>query len=648
MGEENLEEELEKWDKAILLNPQDGEAHFKRGNVLYFLGRKEEALASYDRVLAINPDDDNAHFNRGNVLYYLDRKEEALASYDRALAINPNHDKSHFNKGNVLYELDRKKEALTSYERVISINPDYDKVYFNRGNVLYHLDCKEEALDSYDKTLVIYPDHVNAWVNRGVVLNSLGRKEEALDSYNKALAINPNYDNAHFNRGVVLNSLGRKEEALDSYNRALKGYNRALDINPCDDTSLTNKGFVLISLGKQVEALNCFISAIKINSNNEKAQRTRRFLIENPLFWDNLSEDVEIDLWSGDDNFDALTDTEKLDCCTKEDLQCIHRLWVEQYHLLSLLKADLDQVGHYTSPAVFEILLHKKDESDDQTNPLRLFSLAAANDSMEGSVFQFLLGENCLPSQKVRSNLAVLQASFSSAIDSLNQYRLYGKVDGKEGMGLCLVFDHSFFSKPGETPMIAVQRENDKQSSESSEYHKLPLYWVLYHDRHSDRIYYTPACTEYWLNGRKGNFNIQNKPSRASTRKRFAEIGKCLKNIRKLFQEIKCPETKELALEMLIYLRHLVKDAAFMDEKELRILSLHRYDDKETMRISDGKNCLFRDYLPILHEDGYLKQVIAGPKLENFMNKADVWKYEISTRPGGKKVVFSQSEAPLN
>lgn len=465
--------------------------------------------------------------------------------------------------------------------------------------------------------------------------------EEELEKWDKAILLNPQDGEAHFKRGNVLYFLGRKEEALESYDKAL-------EINPDNDDFLTNKGVVLVLLGKAGEGLNCFIHAIQINKNNEIAQRSRRILIGSPLFWDNLPKDRRIDLWIGDDNFNALTDDKKLKCCSEEDLKCIYCLWGEQYHLLSLLRADLDQVGHYTSPAVFEILLHKKNESDDQINPLMLFSLAAANDSMEGSVFQFLLGENCLPSQKVRSNLAVLQASFSSAIDSLNQYRLYGKVDGKEGMGLCLVSGSSFFAEPGETPMIAVQRENDKQSAASPECQKLPLYWVLYYDRNSGCIYYTPACTEYWLNGRKGNFNIQNKPSRASTRRRFAKIGKCLKNIRKLFQEITCPETKELALEMLIYLRHLVKDAAFMDEKELRILSLHRYDDKETMRISDGKNCLCRDYLPILHEDGYLKQVIAGPKLENFMNKADVWKYEISTRPGGKKVVFSQSEAPLN
>lgn len=54
---------------------------------------------------------------------------------------------------------------------------------------------------------------------------------------------------------------------------------------------------------------------------------------------------------------------------------------------------------------------------------------------------------------------------------------------------------------------------------------------------------------------------------------------------------------------MLIYLRHLVKDAAFKDEKELRILSLHPYNDQSSpLKVLEGKNCLSVGYLPVIHE----------------------------------------------
>ena len=365
-------------------------------------------------------------------------------------------------------------------------------------------------------------------------------------------------------------------------------------------------------------------------------------------FWDGLSENSQVDLWSGDEDFNVLASREKLGGCSGKDLSCIHRLWVEQYRLLYLLSADLEQVGHYTSSMVFETLLQKQTETDGHANPLSLCSLAAANDPTEGTVFQAFLKQDCLPSQRIQSHLAVLQASFSSAIDSLNQFRLYGKNKGEEGTGLCLVFNRSFFAKPGETSMIAVQKEEDDSSSgkETDMRRKLPLYWVLYYDCSSGRVHYTPACSEYSLNR---DFNVCEDALKESERKKLQEIGKSLKNIRMLFECIS-EKAQKAALEMLIYLRHLVKDAAFKDEKELRILSLHPYNDQSSpLKVLEGKNCLSVGYLPVIHEgEEYLEKVIAGPKLRDFANLVDVAKFRLHRLGGKKKVEFCQSRAPLS
>ena len=607
MDKEKLKGELEKWEREIALDPENFTAYVKRGNVLDDLGRSEEALDSYNSALEINPAYDKAYCNRGIVLKKLERKEEALSSYDKALEINPENDATHYNRGHILDDLGRKEEALQSYEKALEINPGDHAAYYNKGNILNDLGRKKEALDSYNKALEIRPDYDKAYCNRGIILKSLGQKEEALASYNKALEINPGYDAAHYNKGLLLSNLGKKEEALA-----------------------------------------CYIQAIQINAGNEIAKRNRRSLVGSKEFWDGLSENNQVDLWSGDEDFNVLASREKLGGCSGKDLSCIHRLWVEQYRLLYLLSADLEQVGHYTSSMVFETLLQKQTETDGHANPLSLCSLAAANDPTEGTVFQAFLKQDCLPSQRIQSHLAVLQASFSSAIDSLNQFRLYGKNKGEEGTGLCLVFNRSFFAKPGETSMIAVQKEEDDSSSgkETDMRRKLPLYWVLYYDCSSGRVHYTPACSEYSLNR---DFNVCEDALKESERKKLQEIGKSLKNIRMLFECIS-EKAQKAALEMLIYLRHLVKDAAFKDEKELRILSLHPYNDQSSpLKVLEGKNCLSVGYLPVIHEgEEYLEKVIAGPKLRDFANLVDVAKFRLHRLGGKKKVEFCQSRAPLN
>lgn len=603
MDEEKLKEELEKWDHEIALDPENATAHFQKGNILYSLSRRNEALESYDRTLEIDPNGSKTYCNRGIVLADLGRKDEALDSYGKALEINPNDDTIYCNLGTALARLGRKDEALDSYDKVLEINPENYVAHFNRGNVL----------------------------------DDLGRKEEALASYDKALKINPNDDTTYCNRGNVLDDLGRREEALNSYNKALK-------INPDDDGSWNNKGILLSYFGRKEEALACYIKAIQINANHENAKRNRRALIGSDQFWDSLSEASQPDLWSGDENFDTLASREKLKNCSGKDLQCIRHLWVEQYRLLHLLSADLEQVGHYTSSAVFETLLQEQEETKGKANPLLLCSLAAANDPTEGTVFQSLLGKDCMPSQRIRSNLAVLQTSFSSSIDSLNQFRLYGKNNGEEGTGLCLVFNQSLFAGPGEASMIAVRKDYEQSPEEEAIFRKLPLYWVLYYDRDSGHVHYTPACTEYSLNK---DFEMEETSLEEFDRKKVQDIGKSLKRIQDIFKAID-EKYQQTALEMLIYLRHLVKDAAFKDEKELRILSLHPYNDP-SLKVLPGKNCLSVDYLPVIDgEEEYLEKVIAGPKLREFANLVDVARFRLHHLGGKKEVEFYQSQAPLN
>ena len=122
-----------------------------------------------------------------------------------------------------------------------------------------------------------------------------------------------------------------------------------------------------------------------------------------------------------------------------------------------------------------------------------------------------------------------------------------------------------------------------------------------------------------------------------------------MKRIRDHFKAIS-KEYQQTALEMLIYLRHLVKDAAFKDEKELRILSLHPYNDHDSsLKVLPGKNCLSVSYLPVIHEgEEYLEKVIAGPKLRDFANLVDVAKFRLHLLGGKKEVVFCKSQAPLS
>src|SRR5215471_2502649 len=197
-----LEEALARYDRVIVLRPDDAVAFNNRGNVLLELERFDEALTSYDRAIALKPQYALAFNNRGNALKAMKRYAGALASYDRAIALKPDYAAAFSNRGNVLLDLDDPEAALTSYDLAIAADPGTSEVYSNRGNLLFEMNRFEESLASCDQAIALRPDNASAHVNRGNTLREMKRLDEALASYDRVVALKPDYADALKLRGM--------------------------------------------------------------------------------------------------------------------------------------------------------------------------------------------------------------------------------------------------------------------------------------------------------------------------------------------------------------------------------------------------------------------------------------------------------------
>jgi Flp pilus assembly protein TadD len=132
--------------EAVVLSPQDAEAHSNLGNTLKELGRLDEAEASYTKSIALKPDYADAHYNLGITLQALGRLDEAEASYRQAIALKPDNALAHNNLGNTLRELGRLDEAEASYRQAITLKPDNALAHKNLGKVLMRIGRHREAL----------------------------------------------------------------------------------------------------------------------------------------------------------------------------------------------------------------------------------------------------------------------------------------------------------------------------------------------------------------------------------------------------------------------------------------------------------------------------------------------------------------------
>ena len=89
--------------------------------ILYQLNQNLEAIDKWKKALKLNPKFIFAYNNIGNVLVKERKFDEAIKNFDQAISIKANYHEPYFNKANVLFELKRYDEAIKNYEKATDI-----------------------------------------------------------------------------------------------------------------------------------------------------------------------------------------------------------------------------------------------------------------------------------------------------------------------------------------------------------------------------------------------------------------------------------------------------------------------------------------------------------------------------------------------
>ncbi|TJW03133.1 MAG: tetratricopeptide repeat protein [Mesorhizobium sp.] len=120
--DEALKRAAEYADKAILLAPDDAEAHNVRASIHTEAGEMEEAIAQYDQAIALNPSDSNFLVMSAGVLLLVGRTDEAIDRIEQAKGIDPFYpDWFHWQMGWALYEKNDCGAALTAMRKMSRI-----------------------------------------------------------------------------------------------------------------------------------------------------------------------------------------------------------------------------------------------------------------------------------------------------------------------------------------------------------------------------------------------------------------------------------------------------------------------------------------------------------------------------------------------
>ena len=118
-----LKRAAEYADKAILLAPDDAEAHYVRARIHTEAGEIEQALARFDQAIALNPSNSDILVGSTDPLLYVGRTDEAIDRIEQAMGIDPFHpDWFHWQMGWALWEKNDCGAALTAMRKMSRIS----------------------------------------------------------------------------------------------------------------------------------------------------------------------------------------------------------------------------------------------------------------------------------------------------------------------------------------------------------------------------------------------------------------------------------------------------------------------------------------------------------------------------------------------
>jgi len=117
--DEAMKRAAEYADKAILLAPDDADAHFIRAMIHTEAGEIEQALARFDQAIALNPSQSDILVGSTEPLLYVGRTDEAIDRIKQAMGIDPFYpDWFNWQMGWALWEKNDCKAALTVMQKM--------------------------------------------------------------------------------------------------------------------------------------------------------------------------------------------------------------------------------------------------------------------------------------------------------------------------------------------------------------------------------------------------------------------------------------------------------------------------------------------------------------------------------------------------
>lgn len=250
-----------KLTEIINSNPNDAEAHYNRGLLIYTFEcdfenspfqdedetedewddiTEEAALDDFEKAIELNPNLAKAFAMRGNLYlykaFYWDEEEKfdlAMADFDKALSIDKNCKEAYLGQGDFYDKKQAYEKSAQLYSKAIAIDNNYIAAYRRRA-VVYSLTDDQKCLFDYNKILELDPYDHYTYFNRGMWYFDERDYRNAISDFTKAIESNKDDDRSYYyyNRGQAYIEINEKQKAISDFRKTIAIEETEEDENP--------------------------------------------------------------------------------------------------------------------------------------------------------------------------------------------------------------------------------------------------------------------------------------------------------------------------------------------------------------------------------------------------------------------------------
>ena len=200
---------LADYNRAVQLDPQNGETYYNRALYYQRQGDGDRALADYNQTIRLIPQEAAALVHRGEI--YTQRHDvRAFDDFNLAIQISPKNPAAWYARGVAYATQGNEARALTDFDQTIALEPRNPFGWANRCQALGALGQRlDQALNDCNEALKIAPQDAITLSSRGLVRLRKGDNAGAKGDYEAALRIDPNRALAQYGRGIAQVRLGQ-------------------------------------------------------------------------------------------------------------------------------------------------------------------------------------------------------------------------------------------------------------------------------------------------------------------------------------------------------------------------------------------------------------------------------------------------------